>query len=168
MFNIPYAAIYYTEFSVMKFIFSPGGDWTLESDNLPATAGLMSHKVTGLKPSKTYEFEVTASNDIGDGRPSLPTTPQKIPAECKWKYCYEFYRSGSRNYSPTESKRRMLFSHKPPTTVDNSCIRVLGFLQSKWFSVAKSAKLLKSATERRDPKKHLSPSVAICDRKHPN
>jgi len=31
-----------------------------------------------------------------------------------------------------------------------------------------SAKLRKSATEKRDPKKHLSLSVAICDRKHAN
>jgi len=34
----------------------------------------------------------------------------------------------------------------------NRCIRVLGF----------------SATEKRDPKKHLSLSVAICDQKHTN
>jgi len=33
----------------------------------------------------------------------------------------------------------------------------------KWFSVAKSAKLFKSATKRRGLKKHLSLSVAACD-----
>ena len=32
----------------------------------------------------------------------------------------------------------------------------------------KFAKLLRSATEKRDQKKHLSLSVAICDRKHAN
>jgi len=44
------------------------------------------------------------------------------------------------------------------------CIRVVGFSQPKWISVLKSAKLRKSAAEKRDPKKHLSLSVAICDR----
>jgi len=43
------------------------------------------------------------------------------------------------------------------------CIRVLGFFASEWISVAKSAKLRKSATEKRDPKKHLSLSVAVRD-----
>jgi len=43
-----------------------------------------------------------------------------------------------------------------------------GFSRSKWISVAKSAKLLKSPTEKRDPKKHFSPLVVICDRKHTN
>jgi len=38
----------------------------------------------------------------------------------------------------------------------------------KWILVTKSAKLLKNATENRHPKKHLSLSVAICDRKHAN
>jgi len=38
-----------------------------------------------------------------------------------------------------------------------------GFSRPKWISVAKSAKLRKSATEKRDPKKHLSLSVAVRD-----
>ena len=38
----------------------------------------------------------------------------------------------------------------------------------KWISVAKSAKLGKSATKKRDPKRHLSLSAAICDRKNAN
>jgi len=37
-----------------------------------------------------------------------------------------------------------------------------------WISVAKPAKLLNSATEKCDPKPHLSLSVAICDRKYVN
>jgi len=41
---------------------------------------------------------------------------------------------------------------------------MLGFLPS--ISVAKSTIVLKSAIQKRDPKKHLSFSVAICDRKH--
>ena len=41
-----------------------------------------------------------------------------------------------------------------------------GFFKPKWILVTKSAKLLKSATEKRDPKKHLS--LAICDQKHAN
>jgi len=43
-----------------------------------------------------------------------------------------------------------------------------GFSGSKWISVAKSGKLLKNATEKNDPKKHLLLSVTICDRKHVN
>ena len=35
-------------------------------------------------------------------------------------------------------------------------------------SISKSAKLLKSAIEKLNPKKHLSLSVAICDRKRAN
>jgi len=52
----------------------------------------------------------------------------------------------------------------------NRCIRALGFLAdcARWISVAKSVKLRKSATERRDPKKHLSFSVGISDQKHAN
>jgi len=49
------------------------------------------------------------------------------------------------------------------SAVFHLCQRVLMPLlraQSKSISVAKSAKLLKSATEKRDPKKHLSLSVA--------
>jgi len=42
------------------------------------------------------------------------------------------------------------------------------FSRLKWVFVAKFAKLLKSTTEKRNPKKHLSLSVAICDRKHAN
>jgi len=42
------------------------------------------------------------------------------------------------------------------------CIRLLEFWL-KSFSVAKSAKLCKSATEKLDPKKHLSLSVAVSD-----
>jgi len=38
-----------------------------------------------------------------------------------------------------------------------------GFSRPKWISVAKSAKLRKSMIEKRDPKKHLSLSVATCD-----
>jgi len=36
------------------------------------------------------------------------------------------------------------------------------------ISVAKSAKLFKSATEKRDLQKHLLVSVAVCDQKHAN
>jgi len=43
-----------------------------------------------------------------------------------------------------------------------------GFSRPKWISVAKSARLRKSAAEKRDPKKHLSPSVPICDWKYTN
>jgi len=43
-----------------------------------------------------------------------------------------------------------------------------GFSQPQWISVAKSAKLRKSTTEKRDLKKHLSLSVVICDQKHAN
>ena len=43
-----------------------------------------------------------------------------------------------------------------------------GFWRPKTISVAISAKLHKSATEKRNPKRHLSVSVAICDRKHAN
>jgi len=46
--------------------------------------------------------------------------------------------------------------------LEKRCIREF------FVTVAKSAKLLKSASEKRNPKKHLSPSVAICDRKHAN
>jgi len=42
------------------------------------------------------------------------------------------------------------------------------FSQPKSISVAISAKLLKRATGKRNPKKHLSLSVAVCDRKHVN
>jgi len=38
----------------------------------------------------------------------------------------------------------------------------------KWISVAKSKKLFKSATEKRDLKKHLSFSIAVCDQKQAN
>jgi len=43
-----------------------------------------------------------------------------------------------------------------------------GFSRPEWISIAKSAKLCRSATEKRDPKKHLPLSVTICDRKHAN
>ena len=36
------------------------------------------------------------------------------------------------------------------------------------ISVVKSAKLFKSTTEKRDPKKHLSLSVTVCDRRRVN
>ena len=36
-----------------------------------------------------------------------------------------------------------------------------GFSRPKWITVAKSAKLHKSATEKRDPKKHLSLSATL-------
>ena len=49
---------------------------------------------------------------------------------------------------------------------DNRCIPVPGFSRPKSISVAKSARLLKSATKKRDPKKHLS--LSICDRKQAN
>ena len=42
------------------------------------------------------------------------------------------------------------------------CIRVLGFFATE------SAKLFKSATEKRDLTKHLLPLVAVCDQKHAN
>jgi len=43
-----------------------------------------------------------------------------------------------------------------------------GFSRPKSISVAKSAKLRESVTEKRDPKKHLSLSVASCNQKHAN
>ena len=42
------------------------------------------------------------------------------------------------------------------------------FLRTKSNSVMKSAKLFESGTERHEPKKHLSHSVATRDRKHAN
>jgi len=48
------------------------------------------------------------------------------------------------------------------------CIHVLGFFAAKMNFGHKSARLLKSATGKRDPKKHLSLSVGICDRKQAN
>jgi len=42
------------------------------------------------------------------------------------------------------------------------------FSRPKWISVAKSAKLLKGATEMLDPKKHHSLLVAIWDQKNAN
>jgi len=38
---------------------------------------------------------------------------------------------------------------------------VIGFSSLKWILVAKSTKLFKSAPEKRDLKKHLSPSVVV-------
>jgi len=48
----------------------------------------------------------------------------------------------------------------------NRCIRLLGFFVTEMDFVAKSAKLFKSATERRDLKKPLW--VAVCDRENAN
>jgi len=50
----------------------------------------------------------------------------------------------------------------------NRCICVIGFLQLKWISVPKSAKLFRSATEKHDLTKHLSLSVEAGDRNHVN
>jgi len=41
-------------------------------------------------------------------------------------------------------------------------------IENGWISVAKSAKLSKGASEKHALKKHLSLSVAVCDRKHAN
>ena len=48
-------------------------------------------------------------------------------------------------------------SHEGPADVAFACS---AFSRPKLISVAKSAKLLKRATEKRDPKKHLSLSAA--------
>ena len=58
-----------------------------------------------------------------------------------------------------------LFHSHSPTTGAFACS---GFSRRQWISVAKSAKLRKSMTEKRYPKKHISLSVAIHDRKHAN
>ena len=50
----------------------------------------------------------------------------------------------------------------------HSCARLFGIEIHFHREKAEHAKLLKSATEKRDPKTHLSFSVAICDRKHAN
>jgi len=56
------------------------------------------------------------------------------------------------------------FLAKLSQVYENGCICVLGFFATV---IHKAAKLRKSVTEKRDPKKHLSLSVAVRD-KHVN
>ncbi|XP_072026167.1 contactin-4-like [Amphiura filiformis] len=58
-------------------------EWKEERDTIPAT--VQEVRLNGVSPWSTYEFRVTAMNDLGYGQPSEPsepvTTPQKSPTK---------------------------------------------------------------------------------------
>jgi hypothetical protein len=56
--------------------------WQLVANNIPPD--MQAYTINNLQPANTYQFHVTAINDVGEGRPSLPSRTIRLPQQRKY------------------------------------------------------------------------------------
>ena len=60
----------------------PNEGWVVAAGDVAADQ--RGYTVTGLKPARSYQFRISAVNDVGEGPPSQPSVVIALPQERKY------------------------------------------------------------------------------------